>query len=76
MAETEEFASEPSDGFKRRLCGFTWKVNRMAAFKSFKIMFAFVYALEIQCWRICSPCVILNAQIVPPIGLELILEGF
>jgi hypothetical protein len=76
MAETEEFASEQSDVCKRRLCGFAYKANHVATFKSFCLVYAFMYALIIKSWWICLLCVILYAQIVPPIGLEPILEGF
>ncbi len=47
MAETEEFASAQSDVCKRRLCGFAFRANHVAAFKSFWIMYAFMYAFKI-----------------------------
>jgi hypothetical protein len=47
MAEIKEFASEQGDVCKRRLGGFACKADHVAAFKSFWLVYAFVYALAI-----------------------------
>lgn len=46
-AETVEFAHKFSEVCKQRLCGFAWRANHVATFKSFKIVYAFMYALII-----------------------------
>ena len=77
MAETGESKLEHTRrALMKATGGGTARSTLVADFKSFGLMYAFMYALIILCWYFLRKCVILYAQIVPPIGLEPILEGF